>query len=91
MATVSLAFVIYSISIMLCTGHEKFIGTYDEINFNLESWENMVWINEESLITRYYYVSPEEKIIFFFFHQNKAFTSKGFVKSDIPLWPFFIN
>lgn len=42
MATASLAFVIYSISIMLCTGHEKFIGTYDEINFNLESSENMV-------------------------------------------------
>lgn len=51
---------------MLCTGHEKFIGTYDEINFNLESSENMVWINEDSLITSmYYYVSPEEKILFF--------------------------
>lgn len=67
MATASLAFVIYPTSIMLCTGHEKFVGTYDEINFNLESSENMVWINEGSLITSmYYYVSPEESGLFFF-------------------------
>lgn len=54
MATASLAFVIYSVSVMLCTGHEKFIGTCDEINFNLESSENMVWIKEDSLITSMY-------------------------------------
>lgn len=58
---------------MLCTGHEKFIGTYDEINFNLESSENMVWINEDSLITSmYYYVSPEEKILFFPLSSNQS-------------------
>lgn len=42
MATASLAFFIYFINIMLCTGHEKFIGTYEGINFNLESPENGV-------------------------------------------------
>lgn len=72
MATASFAFVIYSISIMLSTGHEKFIGTYDEINFNLESLENMVWINEDSLITSMsYFVSPEEKTLFFSFVKSK--------------------
>lgn len=42
MATTSLVFFIYSIRIMLCTGHENFVGTYDEINFSLKSPENLV-------------------------------------------------
>lgn len=79
MATASLAFVIYSVSVMLCTGHENFIGTCDEINFNLESSENMVWIKEDSLITSmYYFVSPEEKMGFFSFIKSKCSHLKAF-------------